>query len=322
MSEIEHWAQDKPFLLALFAPQVATGAQDLHLLFKDMKNHKLLNQSFAQPDLSAWFSLYRSHRTINLFLKCLFSDFSPFSSESVDFGEMLSNADQIKKELGKPEIKKQLEALSVEGKVTCFQQAKAIQEKMLKESFEDLKMDNTGEPVPAEMKSEFLSMFTNSLEGQFYFFITVPCWLLYRDSATRIYRKARLGDYNSLEKLLRLDPLVIHDPSIGKQIQKFRFMGKSIAYENLIEAVLNKPKEKSTRKKMKYSVAGLISGLSLAINHPLTEPQIRQLFDAIAQDTRSQPIDTDLPESPESFAKAIQRDRFYWNKVLSPDNKM
>ncbi len=321
MSAIQKWTQDKHFLLALVAPQIAMGAQDIHLLFKDLKQQKQLNQAFALPNLSSWFALYRSHRKTTLFLKQLFSGFSVFSSESIDFAEMLVNVDQVKRELDRPEIKQQLAQMTSEEKAAQVQKVKDIQTTMLNESFRDLESGIKGELVAPELQVDFLSMFTKSLAGQFYLFVAVPCWLLYRDSATNLYRKARLGDYDSLEKLLRLDALLIHDPSIGKQVQQLRIKGKYSAYENLIEFVLKKPKNKITRKKMKYAIAGLISGISSAIKHPLTEPQIRALFDAIAQDTQKKPIDTDLPDSPETFSKAIQRDRSYWSKLLHPDKR-
>lgn len=321
MSAIQKWAQDKHFFLALVAPQIATSSQDIHLLFKDLKQQKLLKQAFTLPNLSSWFLLYRSHRKTNLFLKELFSGFSGFSSNSIAFAEMLVNIDQVKRELDNPEIKQQIELMTLEEKAAQVQKVKDIQSTILNESFRDLESDIKGEPIALQLQADFLSMFTKSLAGQFYLFVAVPCWLLYRDSATNLYRKARLGDYDSLEKLLRLDALLIHDPSIGKQVQQLRIKGKYSAYENLIESILKKPKNKSTKKKMKYAIAGLISGISSAINHPLTEPQIRELFDAVAQDTQKKSIDTDLPDSPEAFAKAIQRDRYYWNKILYPDKK-
>ena len=321
MSAIQKWAQDKHFILALVAPQLAMSAQDINILFKDLKKNRILIHAVALPDLSSWFTLYRSHRKTSLFLKELFSGFSDFSSESIEFAEILGNFDQVKRELNKSELKQLIAQMTSEEKTAQIQKMKDIQTNILDESFLDLESDIKGEPVDPKLQADFLAMFNESISGQFYLFVAVPCWLLYRDSATNLYRTARRGDYDSLEKLLRLDALLIHDPSIGKQVQLLRIKGKYSAYENLIESVLKKPKNKSTRKKMKYAIAGLISGISSTIDSPLTEPQIRELFDAIAQDTQKKPVDTDLPDSPEAFSKAIQRDRSYWIKLLKPDKR-
>ena len=95
-----------------------------------------------------------------------------------------------------------------------------------------------------------------------------------------------------------------------------RFAKKRVAFETLMDAIHRKPKVKLTRKKMKYALAGFISALSVALKTPLDEPQIRALFDAVAQDYLKTPIDIDLSDSPESFAKALQRNRKPWLAIL------
>lgn len=47
----------------------------------------------------------------------------------------------------------------------------------------------------------------------------------------------------------------------------------------------------------------------------LEEPDIRALFDAVAQDNGLE-MDADIPESPEAFYKAIYRARKFWSGPL------
>jgi hypothetical protein len=60
--------------------------------------------------------------------------------------------------------------------------------------------------------------------------------------------------------------------------------------------------------KVKVNMAGLISLVSEENGRRLEEPEIRRLFDILA-DGR---IDTDIPAGQEAFQKAIQRERKFW----------
>jgi hypothetical protein len=62
MLAIEKWAQDKPPLIALFAPQIAAFAREIPEMLKFQKKHRLLSHTFPVPDLPSWHAFYRSHR--------------------------------------------------------------------------------------------------------------------------------------------------------------------------------------------------------------------------------------------------------------------
>jgi hypothetical protein len=75
-------------------------------------------------------------------------------------------------------------------------------------------------------------------------------------------------------------------------------------------------------KRIKCSLAGLISAISELVGSKLTEPEIRRLFDAYQVRAGKGEIDCDLPDSPEAFAKAIQRGKKFWlNAINYPDKK-
>lgn len=313
MLAVEKWAENKPFIIALCAPQLVVSTRDINIDFLHLRERRIFNRQFPLPPLSPWFALYRSHRKPLKLLKTILSEFSVYGTETIEFGEafleglrMLSNGVNLK-----PEHPSSVEEI---------EQTKNSMQNMLSESFLDLKRDfDKTPPIPA-VKEGFLNMFSEGeLEGSFFLFVIAPCWLLYRTTPTRLYRKARLGDLDALEKLLRLDPLILHDPTVGKQIQAFRFKNKNNAYQTLLEAPLKRPKAKITRKKMKYAIAGLISAMATSFKFELEEPDIRALFDAVAKDSEDKSIDTDIADSPEAFSKAIQRDRTFWLKMLNPN---
>jgi hypothetical protein len=144
---------------------------------------------------------------------------------------------------------------------------------------------------------------------------------LYKEWPSRLYRKARQGDTNSIHKLLRLDPFLLHDPSIGREIQKVRIHGRQNAYAELLNAPLKPIKLKLTSRTIKDMLAGLISLLAEALKQPLSSTDIRDLFDAVAQDADKLDIDTSLPESQEAYSKVIQRNRPNWKPMLQPGQK-
>ena len=317
MLAVEKWAMGKPYFLGLLAPQMATTAQDLHLGFSDLKKRRLGEYQFPLPHLPSWFQLYRTHKRHNQFLRILLSEFSPFGSFGVDASDAFLEYSRRKKIGQDPLLEKPTQS--------DIEEATRALETIQVNSFKDLTSEFDGEPIDPEQKAEALSLIEEmDIEASFFILVAAPCWLLYRESATRLYRKARLGNIDALEKLLRLDALLIHDPAIGKQVQAFRFKNKFSTYQFLFDAVFKKPKNKLTRKRMKYAIAGLISAISSLLKHPLTEPEIRDLFDAVQKDMKKDPfaIDHDLPLTPEAFTRAIHRDRAFWIEAFHPDRKI
>ncbi len=306
-------------MLVMAATQMAVGTQDIHLAFRDIKGRRLLEYKFDLPDLPKWFKLYRSHHKANNFIRKLITDYSVFSPDSIALVDYFTGLNRQRWESIISDLKGKLGKISQEEQKVALREGLASWTSLFEESFLDLR-DEDGGPLSDPENVVAFSDDIATVEGSFFYLVHIPCWLLYQESPTRIYRKARTGDYDAIERLLRLDALMIHDPTIGKQIQRFRISGKIHKYLNLMDAVLRKPKNRITRKKMKYSVAGFISGISHALKQPLDAQEITDLFDAIAQDFQGLDCDEDIPNKV-AFNKAIQRDRAYWMSVLTLDNK-
>lgn len=319
MKKVKKWGEDKPVLLVVAAGQAVSSAQDIHQMFRDIKDRRIGGFQFPLPKLSDWYRLYRFHRRSDSFIRGLVSDFSSFSQDTISFVDDLSGIKQTDFEIAKTEFKNYWDLLSSNERESYIRDAQSIWKSMLDESYRDLERNIGENELESEEHDELVNAI-ETLEGSFYFLIHVPCWLLYHESPTRLYRKARCGDYDALEKLFRLDALMIHDPVLGRQVQQLRIDGKRFKYENLMDAVLRKPKSRITRKKMKYSIAGFVSGLSHAIGKPLDAQQITDLFDAVAADYRGLDSDEDIPNRV-AFNKAIQRDRAYWMSLFNKDIK-
>jgi len=82
MLAVEKWAHNKPYLIALLAPQLATASRDMHQGFRHIRERRINNYQYPLPHLHSWFALYRSHRKPLIFLRSLLQ-FSAFGEESI-----------------------------------------------------------------------------------------------------------------------------------------------------------------------------------------------------------------------------------------------
>ena len=311
MLAVEKWAQNKPAFIALVAPQIAAFTRDIPDIVRHQKKHRLFQHTFPVPHLPDWFALYRSHRRyFDPFFEMIF-DASPFGQQLLTFGYTLS------------ELHKHLDELKAQT-ITLEMIAEGCQcwNELLTMSFDDLSDDFNDSPLSPEVR-ETVQKYKDDHETEliFLFLVAFPCWLLYKEWPSTLYHRAIKGDTNAIHKLLRLDPFTLHDPAIGKQIQNIRINGRQSVYEELLVAPLKPVKAKLTNRTLKDMLAGLISLMADTIKQPLTSTEIRDLFDAVAQDTDRRDIDASLPESQEAFTKVIQRNRPEWKPLLHPGQK-
>jgi len=313
MLALERWIKGKNILLALLAPQAAIVARDIHKAFQHTKERRILTHQFPLPHLPSWFALYRSHRKPNIFLRKLFTDFSSFGAETIQFVEdMLEAARQLSAG------KQVLTAATPEA----IAQAKAALQVMLFESIKDIKDDISPHPLDPSVKAHMLAMLQDmNLESSFFILVTVPCWLIYRISPTRLYRKARQGNYDAIKKLLCLDPLMLHDPVIGKRMQQLRFTYKTKQYNDLLETLTKDHPLNVSSQQIKYAIGGLLSAGARMLKLRLTAPDIQKLFNAVAEDFDGNLFDPDLAVNESSFAREIHRYRQYWLESLQVGHK-
>lgn len=306
MLAVQKWAENKPFHLALLATQAESYIGFIGTIYQ-IREHRLLNHQFPLPPLHLWFSMYRYHRKPIAFLKTFMSAHSEFGQKSIEFEQsMMARARALDRD--NPQNLTLAEAVE--------QSAKEMMPHVISESFKN------NSSAPGANKGD-LHNINNGMtsEMSFFLFVWLPCWLIYRIHPTRLYRKARQGDFNAINKLISLDPLMLHDPAIAKRIHSLRLNNKNNAYESLLTAPLKPLNAKIKTKKMKLALAGYISAVATIYKTPLSEPEIRVLFDAVAQDTTGNLIDTDLPEMPDTFAREIRRDRDLWLKMLPRPDK-
>lgn len=311
MLAVEKWAQNKSPFIALVAPSIAAFSRELPDIFRNLKKHQLANNKVTLPHLPTWYALYRNHnRYCDPFLNMLLES-SELAKNAVSFGVTVNGLSQRKDELANYRLTE-----------TDISEGKQFWDHLLTLSFEDMRSDFENQPLEEHVAANVERyLLKYRMEMSFVFLVFTPCIILYKTNPAMLYREARLGNVSAIDKLLRLDPLMLHDPAIGFQIQKIRLSDKLNTYQHLVEAPLKPIKAKLTNNKIKSSMATLISLIAEGIKQPLTSIEIRNLFDAVAQDADKRDIDTSFPDSPEALSKSIQRKRPSWQPLLSPDSK-
>lgn len=321
MLNIQEWGEGKSVGIVLIANEVVSTAQDFHLAFSHINQRRLYDYQFPFPNLSSWCGLYRNHRAGDAFIRDLVRLNLPYGDDALSVGDGLVQLSNEVKQFGAEHIKAEFAKMTKIEFKELTDDAQELATRLLKGSFAELENEVNGVPFTDLQEKVFLQTFSeNELVASFYFLVVAPCWMLYQQHPTKLYRKAVRsmsdGNYDALEALLRLDSLMLHDPLIGKQLQQIRLKKKRNLYERLLEATLKKPKNKVTRKKMKYVMAGFLSSFSHHFNKPLTAPQIAALFDAAAKDYRGQLSDTDIPDNLDTFKTVLQRERPFWDRIL------
>lgn len=297
MLAVEKWSQGKHPLIALVAPYVASFARDLHDIYANSKSRKVGSQPLNLPLLTDWYILYRKHRQYYKAFITLVSENSTLFHAVTSIG-------------------------ATEHNNTSTLTPQQTFDKILHVSFQDYAELIKDEPLDADQHARVQSLLAAcQTELDFMFFIYTPCQLFYKTSPSKLYHQAKLGNVSAIDKLLRLDPLLLHDPAIGQQIQKIRLFGKRSTYQNLIEAPLKPVRAKISRARIKAMLGAYIDLIAKELGQPLTSPELRKLFDAVAQDEHKRPIDTTLPDGEETFYKAIQRNRTEWSHLTTRTNK-
>jgi hypothetical protein len=214
---IEKWAQDKSVFLAIVAPYVAAMAREMPEALKSIKERRLYGTKFPLPPFHSWFTLYHTSEHAAVVVLSFLAEHSEFGNNLVTAGSAVEELHQFAKE--NPETKL---SFSPEEMKEGFNFARD----WLSSSFADLRAGFSGAPLDPKMKTEFVRFrFEREVELGFFCLVWAPCWLLFQMSPNRLYRKARRGDIKALERILNLDPLMLHDPTIGRELQKLRFRG-------------------------------------------------------------------------------------------------
>jgi len=314
MRSVNKWTKENAatFFQAIVFPDMAFLAKELPELLGSVRERKIAGNKISPPHLPTWFSLYRSHNRVEFTFCDFISTFSDYGKELITVGYAFE------------EFSRQLKR-SPEKVISCTKEEIQDSYEFLKNlhSLSQVNMKDVllGTPSDEEVSAKG-RQYWNKFEAElsFFFLVHFPCYIYYQMNPTSLYRLARTGNIGALQKLIKLDPLMLHDPSIGRALQRLRYEYGEGLYKNTVKAALSLL-PKMTKKRAKFYVAGLMSILSDGTKRPMEEPKLRGLYDAIEKDATGDKyaIDTDLPESSETLAKEISRYKAKLHPLMNPD---
>ncbi|WP_284154072.1 hypothetical protein [Desulfofustis limnaeus] len=288
---LKAWASENPPIVVLVSQLAAILPETIVELLDDIGEPQKLTKMFGEPEPSFWLRMYRSYAVFNRRI-----------SEMIP---MLGTAPAIYAQIH--------EALRGAGNLTQINSETKCTHKLdeiLTHHYEYIQDDLDNKPISEAQRD---TIFKTLVTQDFHFLVRVvlPCVVLYREHSVLLYRKARLGHPDSLDKLLRLDKMLLRDPSINKWI--YRYSQKTAGartYEMLTEALRSPPRPHLSRQQIKIRVAGALSFVTEVLGHRLSAPSIQNLFDAVSVDYGKDDLrDYDLPDAPESFSQAVRRER-------------
>lgn len=144
-------------------------------------------------------------------------------------------------------------------------------------------------------------------------YVNVSIKYSFREHPTKFYRCARLGDLDALDNLLRIDKAILCDPRISKHIYLASLEKNTSNFEKLAKTLTGNLSDRLNPQRTKFILAGFLSVFSEKLDHGLSAPDIRALFDAVAVDMSGDLLNgTDLPDSPEIFTCLVNRERKLW----------
>lgn len=307
MKAIMKWAEGKNALVIMFAPHIALIVQDLYDEFQHIKFRRFAGLKFKAPQLKPWFSLYRSHRQLNGFIKGIWNATAGkqvtdalFAMIETPSEVLQQNIEVYLANLPKEELPRLVDTINTFIKFSLL-------------GFEDILTDAPLKPSAKRKLKRHID--THPALLNFFIFVAIPCFVLYRTHPTILYRNARRGDIDAIEKLLRLDNLMTYALPIGKRIVAIRDDSSvPLKVKNRIPTKATFPKN-IARKNILLSIAGLIYAVSSATAKPLTPLDIYELFAAIDVDANTKFLDV-LPEDIDDLRRNLEPDRNLWHQVI------
>lgn len=295
--KLESWEITKPPYIRIISQSMAIAAQDLFDCLMEVKSNTILKH-FEPLNLKSWLKLYRDRGRLFIF----------FLAKYLNLG-------------GMPAIHAQA-FLHITQSIPYDNETKANQQLLTVDDVNSIHYsfirDEILDKPLAEDKIDFLKSTFFNHDFLFLMKIIFPIWLLTGKNYILLYRKATQGDVQSLEDLLRFDKFQIQNPRINKWIYFYSCKRNKKKFSTLLEGIHGQPRSKITLRKVKYLISGYISVFSEMLGHRLSAPEIQSLFDAVAIDYGIDDLrDPDLPDSPESFSKAVQREREFWLTAFS-----
>jgi hypothetical protein len=319
MRNLKKWLENKPPFLAFVAYMTTTvGVEVLPIFLTMLKRGERFEFFGALPAVREWMRLYRDHRRVEKVVRENIQGWGEVGEKGEELLSSFMDGLRYVKDVGIEEVKIEMQEANTEELRQSFKTTRENWNEFFNRLVAELELTDAGEIN--EEQARWVRQAFSGPEWEFFSRVWLVCSFFYGEHPGRLLRKARLGDIEAMEKLLRLDKAVVSDEKIAGHLNRL-YWEKKATYDRLIRALRGGVKIKATPKNMKYVIAGLISQLSILLGHKLNEPEIRGLFNAISRDQGRGLEDQDLVQGSDDFRRTISRTQEFWARVSGADKK-
>jgi len=232
MLKVEEWARNKPPLVAITSISLVTIADHLYEILPQVKERCIFGRVIPLPDdLAIWHRMY--HRPIaplRAFIRLLL-EFDEVGHAAV----VITFAGRKLSRLMKRNHNYYRDNPPTRDEI---REGQEYVKNLFSAVFDNINNDLKEVPLDAD-KQDWINQYLTDHDQElgFFLFLFIPSLMIYQKSPYLLYREAVSGNIDSIEKLLKLDPLVQSDPVIWRHIQNLRFSNRRNDYERLIVAV-------------------------------------------------------------------------------------
>lgn len=346
MSKTVEWGRNRFQPMVIFAHTVAMNVEACHEIIIRSRQGLIQPESQGgQFSRAAWLECYRRASSVEaVLLQCL------------EAPERIEECDYVKQEW--PGLRRTLRAEL--RNLPRDERNRKLSERYLNLVYRahlrdvEKRLQGHEDEVPDNAGAWF-----DKPELVFFLSVAAPCLLKNGCWPAELMGQAWRGDFEALEKLLRLDPIVATERHVADQLFRLQSMNPD-RHRLLLQAKADGRTKTITLPDLKFSLAGLLSKWSHEFEGilrgellfdlmpryalrgrlaeverwikrerkrrqrerhgcSLTAPAIRKLFDAIAYDTGRGLIDRDLPQEEEAFRKRVHRNMSAWPSLRNWD---
>jgi hypothetical protein len=298
--KVDSWAVGKNPLFLLVLAVTLESAGGIAWGLSHRSSPEFLKKVPAPPPISVWLRLFRDHQSILNGIGSIFGYSSSYGMTLSQLFRWMRGFDRL--DLEQRKLRLQLNE-STHPQLLAH----------LNTVINSVKADNDGD---SRLNGVEIEHWIGHPEVQFLLRVWVPCLVHYRSVPGLLLYKARNGDLDALEKLLRLDKGVVHDPRIAEQLHSAN-QGPNIARAHrLRQAIAGEPLHLPDRQSVKIRLGADLIILAHAFGVRFDSSHIRAFYDELAR-ASGDLVDRDLPASPETLSKGLNRE-----KRLSPLRKI
>lgn len=299
--ELQAWMSKRSFAIGHLALNVLGSAEEVLDLLTTYRFSKKRPHTLPKlVPIGEWLPLYKDHRRLERFFAPLFGFDPEGPASAARLRSALTEWDRMLVE----DKKRLLEAIPPEELVKFAQEVRKDFDHVSKELFEFVAQKPKA-PDASEDK-DMMELF-RSAEMQFFLWIWLPCWVHYGKYATKMFWKARCGDLDELEELLRIDKSIVHDRLIAELIHQTSQDPGSGKFRRIKRGFAAKPRSVDIAK-VKKRLGAMVIELSHRMKQPVDEGDIRHVYDLLAR-LKAEYRDNDIPAASDTFSKAIRRER-------------